>query len=141
MARIKHIAFFTPDPQKMADFYVEVFGMKITRKGKDDDGNPVSVCVTDGYMDVALIKARGKMKPGINHFGWTLEAAEKEAVKAKLKKKGIEPFDPRAQGDSNVSNRPYVEEGAVDCDGNRFDLTTAFRVDTAMGEVVAEEKA
>src|SRR5437763_1986954 len=78
MARIKHIAFYAEDPQRMADFYVEVFGMKITRKGKDDAGNPVSVWVTDGYMDVALIKARGKMKPGINHFGWTLEAAEKE---------------------------------------------------------------
>ena len=140
MARIKHIAFYAEDPQRMADFYVEVFGMKITRKGKDDAGNPVSVWVTDGYMDIALIKARGKMKPGINHFGWTLEAAEKEEVKKKLRKRGIEAFDPRAAADSTVSNRPYVEEGALDCEGNRFDLTTAMRVDTPMGEVI-EEKA
>jgi catechol 2,3-dioxygenase-like lactoylglutathione lyase family enzyme len=128
MARIKHIAFFVQDPQKLADFYVDVFGMKITRKGKDDKGNPVSVWVTDGYMDVALIQARGKMKPGINHFGWTLDAAEKAGVKKKLKNHGIDAFDPRAG--SEVSNRPYVEEGALDIEGNRFDLSTGMNVNT-----------
>ena len=70
MAKIQHIAIFSDDPEKLAGFYVDTYGMKVTGRSKGD------VWVTDGYMDVALIMRKNESapKPGIHHFGFTLEA-------------------------------------------------------------------
>jgi catechol 2,3-dioxygenase-like lactoylglutathione lyase family enzyme len=117
MAKIKHIAIFTEDPDKLATFYEEVFGMKVT--GKTGRG---AVWITDGYMDVALLWKRAEMKiaKGINHFGFTLDKAEKPEIYQKLKARGIDIFQPG-------QDRPYVEDAAKDPDGNRFDMTTGMR--------------
>ncbi len=120
MARIRHIAIFSDDPTKLAEFYVDIYGMKITGESKGD------VWVTDGYMNVALIKRKRETAPrGLNHFGFTLEESEKPEVYEKMKALGLHPFDPRAE-DPSV-DRPFVEEAALDPDGNRFDLSTGMR--------------
>ena len=68
MARIRHIAIFSDDPEHLAKFYVEVFGMTV--KGKTEDGG--SVWMTDGYMDIALLKRTSELAPeGVHHFGIT----------------------------------------------------------------------
>ena len=84
------------------------------------------VWVTDGYMDVALIKRKREKAPrGLHHFGFTLDESEKPEVYEKMKKLGLNPFDPRAE-DPTV-DRPFVEDAAFDPDGNRFDLSTGMR--------------
>jgi catechol 2,3-dioxygenase-like lactoylglutathione lyase family enzyme len=121
MAKIRHIAIFSDNPAKLAQFYVDVYGMKITGENQGD------VWVTDGYMDVALIMRKNESapKPGIHHFGFTLEADEKETVYEKMRQLGLPPWDPRAANPTVV--RPYVEDAGRDPDGNRFDLTTGKR--------------
>ena len=120
MAKIKHIAIFSDNPARLADFYTRIYGMKITGESQGD------VWVTDGYMDVALIKRKREGMPtGIHHFGFTLEESEKPFVYAEMTKLGLEPTDPRADG-LNV-DRPFVEDKGEDPDGNRFDLTTGKR--------------
>ena len=52
MAKIRHIAILSDDPEELAEFYVDVYGMDVT--GRIDG----AVWVTDGYMDVALIRRR-----------------------------------------------------------------------------------
>ena len=131
MAKIKHIAIFTEDPDKLAEFYKDVFGMTIT--GKTGRG---AVWMTDGYMDVALLWKRAEMKvpKGINHFGFTIEKAEKDAIYGKLKTRGIDIFQPG-------QDRPYVEDAAKDPDGNRFDMTSAMRkIDEEMARPRTEEE-
>lgn len=113
MAEIRHLAILTDDPQKLAEFYIDVFGLKITGTGFYG-----AVWLTDGHIDLALIKRDGDRAAGINHFGFTLSEAEKEGVYGKLAQRGIQPFNPGP-------NRPYVEEAARDVDGNRFDLSTS----------------
>ncbi|HEX4191506.1 MAG TPA: VOC family protein, partial [Stellaceae bacterium] len=90
-ARIGHIAIFSENPSNLAKFYGEVFGIKTT--GVDDLGN---AWVTDGYMDIALLRRRSPTAPksGINHFGFTIDAAERPALLEKMKKYGIEPYSP-----------------------------------------------
>lgn len=120
MAKIQHIAIFSDDPEKLAGFYVDTYGMKVTGRSKGD------VWVTDGYMDVALILRKTEKAPrGIHHFGFTLDPAEKARVYEKQNAIGKPPFDPR-RDNPNV-DRPYVEDAAHDPDGNRFDLTTGKR--------------
>lgn len=120
MAKIRHIAIFAEDPKTLADFYARIYGMKITGESQGD------VWVTDGYMDVALIKRKREGAPkGIHHFGFTLEPEEKPFVYVEMKKLGLEPTDPRADGLG--VDRPFVEEKGEDPEGNRFDLTLGKR--------------
>lgn len=121
MASIRHIAIFSDNPAKLAEFYVDVYGMKITGESQGD------VWITDGYMDVALIMRKTETSPkaGIHHFGFTLVPEEKEGVYNKMKKRDLTPWDPRAENPTIV--RPFVEDAGRDPDGNRFDLSTGKR--------------
>ena len=52
MARIKHIAIRTPDPEKTAAFYKEVFGLK-------EVGQARAGCyLSDGYINLAILKSK-----------------------------------------------------------------------------------
>ncbi len=53
MASIRHIAVFTKDPEELADFYVETFGMKITQPITSSPESGKWVFLTDGYIDLA----------------------------------------------------------------------------------------
>lgn len=121
MAKIRHLAIGSPDPERLANFYAEIYGMEIIGRSQDD------VWITDGTMDVALIHQDNvaDQKPGLNHFGFTLEPAEQAAVYAKMTEAGLTPYDPRAA--NPAPDRPFVEHAAHDPDGNRFDLSTGKR--------------
>jgi catechol 2,3-dioxygenase-like lactoylglutathione lyase family enzyme len=116
MAQIRHLAIIAEDPEKLAKFYAEVFGMKITGVGQMG-----AYWLSDGTLELALIphSQDTRRAKGINHFGFTFDSkAEREAVCAELRARGIEPFNPGP-------NRPYVEDAAVDIEGNRYDLSLA----------------
>jgi len=116
--RIQHLAFFTERPDLLADFYCDVFGMTLTGvTGRN------AHWVTDGYVNVALLfKRRDDQPKGINHFGFIIDAAAKSEIYGKLDDFGIEVFQPGTNND-----RPFVEDGALDIEGNRFDISTAVR--------------
>jgi catechol 2,3-dioxygenase-like lactoylglutathione lyase family enzyme len=122
MAKIRHIAIFSDDPTKLASFYVDVYGMKLT--GTDARGN---AWITDGTMDVALLRRQGETAPpaGIHHWGFTIDRAERDGILARMKTFGIEPSSPYV--DAPEAHRPYAEDAVKDPDGNRFDLSTGMR--------------
>ena len=126
MAKIRHIAFYTDDPKALAEFYVEIFGMRIT-KVMDEESNEsgTAVFVTDGYIDVALIRPNDRSSQnGINHYGFTMERSERESIVAKIEKRGIKARLP-------PSDRPYIEVAVWDIDGNKIDLSTTGLRDAA----------
>lgn len=73
MARIKHIAILANDNEALAEFYMKTFGMKAVGGG---DGG--AIYVSDGYINLALISARGRPE-GIFHFGFEVENLEETA--------------------------------------------------------------
>ncbi len=115
MARIRHIAIFSDDPANLAEFYADVFGMKVN--GKSNQG---AVWMTDGYMDIALLPRRNnELAPqGLHHFGVTIDADEKDHVYDRLKERGHKLMTP-------PPGRPYVEDAVKDADGNKFDISTS----------------
>jgi catechol 2,3-dioxygenase-like lactoylglutathione lyase family enzyme len=115
MAKIRHIAIFSEDPENLSKFYVDVFGFTVKGRSNGDG----AVWMTDGYMDIALLKRRTELAPeGLHHFGITLEAGEKDGVYKRLKEKDTWLMKP-------PPGRPYVEDAAKDADGNKFDISTS----------------
>ena len=79
MAKLRHIALIVPDPEKAAKFFEDAFEMKVAGKARR------GVYVSDGVINVALLKQEGDEKVGIYHYGmWVddLDEAEKKVVNA-----------------------------------------------------------
>ena len=85
MARIKHIAIRTPDPEKTAAFYKDVFGLK-------EVGQARTGCyLSDGYINLAILKAKDdgdgespRDVPGyggIHHFGFMVDDVDETCRK------------------------------------------------------------
>ena len=92
MDRIKHIAIFTPDPEKTANFYKDVFGLEVA-----SPAGRGGFYLSDGDINLAILKARepdennpdGFQTPtGIDHFGFQVDNLE--STQAKLAQYGAE---------------------------------------------------
>ncbi len=111
MAKIRHLAIVSTDPGRLADFYVQAFGLEIVQRA--DNG---SIFMTDGYMSIALLTNKAEGKPsGLNHFGFQIDDQEETA--ARLEAAGV-PAPAKRPAD-----RHYAETRAFDPDGNNFDLS------------------
>jgi len=93
MARIKHIALTTKNPDQVAAFYKEGLGLKEIRRSPSG-----AVFLTDGYINLAILNwktekdadvgANGPNYNGIHHFGFEVEDLDEasqrlEAVQAR----------------------------------------------------------
>src|SRR6266568_4097024 len=85
MTRIKHIAIRTPDPEKTAAFYKEVFGLK-------EVGQARTGCyLSDGYINLAILKSRDegtaespRDEPGyagVHHLGFMVDDVDETCRK------------------------------------------------------------
>mgnify|MGYP006135247773 FL=1 len=111
MAKIKHIAIISVEPDRLAAFYEEVFDLEVLHRA--DNG---SVFMTDGYLNIALLTQKAEGKPsGLNHFGFVVDSNE-EMIK-RFEKAGMPA--PRKR----PADRHYAEYRAFDPDGNNFDLS------------------
>ena len=111
MARIRHLAIKTTNPERLGKFYEQAFGMEIIHRSPNG-----GVYMTDGYLTLALLMNRpGDMPSGINHFGFQVEDARE--LTRKLKDMGSpEPTQ-------RPATTPYAELRGMDPDGNQFDIS------------------
>lgn len=114
--KIRHLAIMTPEPDKLAAFYVNVFEMEIVHRSKGKDGKG-GVYLSDGYMSLAILPHRtaGEAAPGLNHFGFEIE--DLDEITKRLVAEGVEEPTMRP------AHRPYAEHRAADPYGNGFDLS------------------
>jgi catechol 2,3-dioxygenase-like lactoylglutathione lyase family enzyme len=77
VAKIKHIAIRTPDPEKTAAFYKDVFGLKEVGRAR------TGCYLSDGYLNLAILKSRDEGSDesprdaagyaGIHHLGFMVD--------------------------------------------------------------------
>ncbi len=107
---LRHIALFTGDPQRLADFYLTVFGMKAV-----DRTDRSSIFVSDGYINLALLYQRSEEKLGLNHFGFHIR--NNEEMRARAERAG-------ALGSGKRPDRiPFAEYRLRDPEGNGIDIS------------------
>lgn len=111
MAKIRHIAIATVNPERLAQFYIDVFDMKLIHKTPTG-----GVFISDGYITLAIVPNRAEDMPsGINHFG--LDVEDTAEIARRMAKYDVPPITKRP------SIRPYAEHRGADPDGNLFDVS------------------
>lgn len=108
--KLRHVALIVNDPEKSAVFYENAFGM--TRCGTARRG----IYMTDGVMNLALLRKDEKERVGVFHFGmWVDDLDDAEKII-------------QANGGTYLAGRPdspnsYYECKYRDPDGIVFDVT------------------
>ena len=111
MAKIKHLAIKTRDPNELATFYENTMGLEVVLRRETG-----AVYMTDGYLSLALLPLReGDKREGLDHFGFHIDSLED--VAGKLVANGVKAPKVRP------NNPPYAETRAIDPHGNEFDLS------------------
>lgn len=127
MVRIKHIAIRTPDPEKTAAFYKEVFGLKEVGQAR------TGYYLSDGYLNLAILKSRAEGSDesprdqagyaGIHHLGFMVDDVDE--VCQKLEAAGARPMTSRADTRPAATSGPrsYYEIKYRGPDNQEFDVT------------------
>jgi catechol 2,3-dioxygenase-like lactoylglutathione lyase family enzyme len=127
MVRIKHIAIRTPDPEKTAAFYKDVFGLKEVGKAR------TGCYLSDGYLNLAILKSHDAASgesprdaagyAGIHHLGFMVDDADE--VCRKLEAAGATPLTDRTDVRHAPTSGPrsYYEIKYRGPDHQEFDVT------------------
>jgi len=107
---IRHIALYTPNPQKMADFYCKVLDMKEVERTDRS-----SIFVSDGYFNLALLYQRKEEPMGLNHFGFHVPSTEEMQTRAE--RAGVR------RGAKRPERIPFAEYRVHDPEGNGIDIS------------------
>jgi catechol 2,3-dioxygenase-like lactoylglutathione lyase family enzyme len=114
---VRHIALYTPNPQRLANFYCSILDMR--EVDRTDRG---SIFVSDGYINVALLSQRKEEPLGLNHFGFHVK--ENEEMRVRAERAGVRP------GAKRPARIPFAEYRVHDPEGNGFDISEkGFRVE------------
>ena len=109
MAKLKHIAISTQEPEATAEFYREVFDLQVV--GKADSNDAEGYYLSDGNVNIAVLRFKNEavaaesfrtMYSGIHHIGFQVEDASD--AEAKLKRANSHPVD--------AVNEPLVSSSA-----------------------------
>jgi lactoylglutathione lyase len=129
VARIEHVALWTEDLERLANFYAEYFGATIGAKYSNSSKGFESRFLTfQGGARLELMKTTTlrptAYQPGVQRMGMTHLAlsvgseGRVDELTATLRAAGIAVEDgPRRTGDG------YYESVVLDPDGNRLELT------------------
>ncbi len=107
---LRHIALYTPDPQRLANFYCSILDMR-----EVDGTDRGSIFVSDGYINVALLRQRKEESLGLNHFGFHVK--NNEDMRLRAERAGVR------RGAKRPPRIPFAEYRVHDPEGNGFDIS------------------
>ena len=117
MAKIRHIAIKVEDQEKCAEFYKKTFGMTEAWRGPVRDDGKRAIYLTDGYINMAVLPARGG-REGIDHFGFQVENIEETLTAA-------EAAGAKSAADQKPRDGRFAEMGVHDPTGQLVDVAAA----------------
>jgi catechol 2,3-dioxygenase-like lactoylglutathione lyase family enzyme len=103
---VNHISYQVNDYTRTRDFYADLLGMKVVA----DTGSQCNLILGDTNTFMIPRNApQGSTPPRIDHIAYTIEHWDKDAVKAELERRGLDP-------------RPDTDNSFHIKDPNGFDL-------------------
>jgi catechol 2,3-dioxygenase-like lactoylglutathione lyase family enzyme len=118
MATIRHLAIRTENPEKLAEFYINVFGFKDLHRGSHPGhAGKKTVHLTDGYFELALLDNSEQQSPnGLYHFGIQVDNME-ETIEL------VRKYAPGKQIRKRPDGTPFAEVRVADPDGTFMDIS------------------
>ena len=111
MAKIRHIAITTQEPDKVAGFYKDVFDLEVV--GRFDTDNAVGYYLSDGNINLSILRFKsdtvageefGTEYSGIHHIGFDVD--DLGEADARLRKANSSPRD-----DINAARNAVMGKG------------------------------
>ena len=125
MAKLRHIALHTTDPEKTAEFYKRVFDLE--EVGRTDSPYAIGVYLSDGDLNIAVLKFKTDeaadrqdgMGPvlGLHHFGFWVD--DIEDVRRRMSEMGA----PHREARDKTATTTFFEEKFKGPDGVMIDIT------------------
>jgi predicted enzyme related to lactoylglutathione lyase len=124
MAKLRHFAIVVNDIERAADFYEKVFDLE--RVGRDDYDWATGVYLSDGVVNLALLKYYGEKGSGLknantfvgaHHFGFQVD--DLEAMQKRIEEAGGKFFFDLGKSSDDVN----FERKFKDPDGIIFDIS------------------
>jgi lactoylglutathione lyase len=125
MAKLRHIALHTPDPEKTAEFYRRVFDM--VEVGRTDSPLAKGIYLSDGTINVAVLRFKTPeaadrndgLGPvfGLHHFGFWVENPDE--TRRRLREAGAEYRESRQE----AATTSFFEEKYKGPDAVMIDIT------------------
>jgi catechol 2,3-dioxygenase-like lactoylglutathione lyase family enzyme len=114
MAKLRHIAIRTPDPEATAAWYKAAFELEEVGRAR------TGVYLSDGDVNIAILRTstettRGEVAPGIHHLGFLVE--DLEGACQRLAELGAERLPAAPQAGN------YFEVKHLGPDGVEFDVS------------------
>jgi lactoylglutathione lyase len=125
MAKLRHIALHTPDPEKTAEFYKRVFDM--AEVGRTDSPIAKGIYLSDGTINMAVLRFKTPQAAdrhdglgsvyGLHHFGFWVENPEE--TRRRLEEAGAEYRESRP----DAATTTFFEEKYKGPDAVMLDIT------------------
>lgn len=125
MAKLRHIALHTPDPEGTAEFYKRVFDL--VEVGRTDSPLAKGVYLSDGTINIAVLRFKTPeaadrhdgLGPvfGLHHFGFWVENIDE--TRLRLKHAGADYRESRPE----TATTSFFEEKYQGPDGVMLDIT------------------
>ena len=122
MAKLRHIAVVVKDLEKAAAFYQKVFDLQ--RVGEEHLEMGSGIYLSDGVINLALLKYKNEAPSGAHHFGFHVD--DLDATKKRIEEAGGKFFF--TLGDSK--EHANFEMKFKDPDGVVFDISETGWVGT-----------
>ncbi|MDE3075005.1 MAG: VOC family protein [Chloroflexota bacterium] len=111
MAKIRHIAIRSENPEGTASFFREVFGLELIQRREH---GPIDL--SDGDINLTILPlnlgpSTYEVLPGFEHIGFSSE--EPEAIHQRLMEHGAKEMNPVALGDVYFESKYRTEEGLI----------------------------
>ncbi|HUH86854.1 MAG TPA: VOC family protein [Pusillimonas sp.] len=109
MAKLRHIALSVNDLEAATRFYQEVFGLEKVGEETLEAGS--GVYLTDGVVNLALLKLKGTDFVGTHHFGFIVDDTDKFGQR--IKAAGGEFFFAMGEGGKTNAELKYKDPQGI----------------------------
>jgi catechol 2,3-dioxygenase-like lactoylglutathione lyase family enzyme len=122
-ALARHVAFSAADPDRLAEFYRFALGMKTIGRVEAKDSGMTAVYLSDGTMNMALVKNPPIAKRGVQLLGIKVENIKEIGERLQDSAEFLYPGEAPIELRERPASSPYKAVYFKDPDGNEIDLS------------------
>jgi catechol 2,3-dioxygenase-like lactoylglutathione lyase family enzyme len=119
----RHVAFSAADPDRLAEFYRFALGMKTIGRVEAKDSGMTAVYLSDGTMNMALVKNPPIAKRGVQLLGIKVENIKEIGERLQDSAEFLYPGEAPIELRERPASSPYKAVYFKDPDGNEIDLS------------------